>query len=142
MFFLVVALTISLGIDISVLRGARNVALFRLKFLSILMVVFFTRSSLEVACVQLCRLLARLDLPIHVGKTEACEEYIKTAHNPKFSPVSRQTIARDLLKYFTEKHSKLNESHLRPPHVRPLAPEQPPHMSLEAWRRRRTMRLG
>lgn len=65
--------------------------------------------SAEVARVQLVRLLARLDLPLRLGETEAWEEYIKTAHNPRYTTVSRQTTARDLLKYFTDKRDALIE---------------------------------
>jgi hypothetical protein len=45
----------------------------------------------EVARVQLVRLLARLDLPLSIGETEAWEDYIRTAHNPRFKIVSKQT---------------------------------------------------
>jgi hypothetical protein len=66
--------------------------------------------STEVARVQLVRLLARLDLPLILGETEAWEEYIKTVHNPRYKTVSRQTTTRDLLKYFTDKRDNLIES--------------------------------
>jgi hypothetical protein len=66
--------------------------------------------SAEVARVQLVRLLARLDLPLILGETEAWEEYIKTAHNPMYKIVSRQTTTRDLLKYFTDKRDNPIES--------------------------------
>jgi len=55
-----------------------------------------------VARTQLVRLFARLDVPISMGESEAFEEFIKTAHNPKYARVSRQTTARDIVKYFTE----------------------------------------
>jgi hypothetical protein len=42
-----------------------------------------------VARIELCRLIARLDLPLGIGD-------IKRAHNPLFSKVSRQTTTRDL----------------------------------------------
>ena len=38
---------------------------------------------------ELCRLIARLDLPLGVGDTQAWEDYIKNAHNPTFEKVSR-----------------------------------------------------
>jgi hypothetical protein len=38
----------------------------------------------------LCRLIARLDLPLNIGATDAFEEYIRFAHNPRFQRVSRQ----------------------------------------------------
>jgi hypothetical protein len=66
--------------------------------------------SAEVARVQLVRLLARLKLPLILGETEAWEEYIKTAHNPRYKTVSRQTTTRDLLKYFIDKRDNLIES--------------------------------
>ena len=55
-----------------------------------------------VARTQLVRLLARLDVPISSEELYAFEEYIRTAHNPKFVSVSRQTTTRDMLKYFTD----------------------------------------
>jgi hypothetical protein len=63
--------------------------------------------SVDVARVQLCRMIARLDLPICIDESEAFEEYIKFAHNPRFSVVSRQTISRDFTKYFTDCRAKL-----------------------------------
>ena len=62
-----------------------------------------------VARTQLVRLLARLDVSISVGESDAFEEYIRIAHNPKFVPVSRQTTTRDIEKYFTECKAKLVE---------------------------------
>jgi hypothetical protein len=49
-----------------------------------------------VARTELCRLIARLDLPLGIGDTQVWEDYIKRAHNPLFSKVSRQTTTRDL----------------------------------------------
>jgi hypothetical protein len=66
--------------------------------------------SSEVARVQLVRLLARLDLPLRLGETEAWEEYIRIAHNPRFKVVSKQTTGRDLLKYFNGKRDALIET--------------------------------
>ncbi|RLN34361.1 uncharacterized protein C2845_PM03G34450 [Panicum miliaceum] len=40
-----------------------------------------------VARTQLVRLIARLDVPISMGESEAFEEYIKIAHNPKYASV-------------------------------------------------------
>ena len=65
--------------------------------------------SADVARVQLCCLIARLDLPLYFGESEAFEEYIKTAHNPRHVNVSRQTTTRDIEKYFKEQHAKLAE---------------------------------
>ena len=41
-----------------------------------------------VARTELVRLLGRLDVPISMGETDAFEEYIRTAHNSKYVPVS------------------------------------------------------
>ncbi|WVZ77496.1 hypothetical protein U9M48_025355 [Paspalum notatum var. saurae] len=65
--------------------------------------------SADVARVQLCRLIARLDLPLCFGESEAFVVYIKTAHNPRHVNVSRQTTTRDIEKYFKEQHAKLAE---------------------------------
>jgi hypothetical protein len=37
-------------------------------------------------------MLARLDLPLLIGETDAFKDYIKTAHNPAFAPVSKQLL--------------------------------------------------
>jgi hypothetical protein len=58
----------------------------------------------------LCRLIARLDLPLGIGETQAWEDYIAHAHNPRFTEVSRQTTTRDLLKLFTERRNVLINS--------------------------------
>jgi hypothetical protein len=46
----------------------------------------------------LCRLIARLDLSLCFGETDAFEDYIKTTYNPRFCHISRQTISRDFAK--------------------------------------------
>lgn len=63
----------------------------------------------EVARTQLCHLISRLDLPICLGETDAFEEYIRIAHNPRFVSVSRQTTTRDLVKYYADCRAKLVE---------------------------------
>ena len=63
-----------------------------------------------VARPQLVRLLARLDVPVSLGESDAFEEYIRTAHNPKYVSVSRQTTTRYMLKYFTDCKAKLVET--------------------------------
>ena len=63
-----------------------------------------------VARTELVRLLARLDVPINMGETDAFEEYIRTAHNPKYVPVSRQTTTRDMVNFFTDRKAKLVEN--------------------------------
>jgi hypothetical protein len=35
----------------------------------------------DVARLELCHLIARLDLPLCIGETDAFEEYIQRAHN-------------------------------------------------------------
>ena len=42
-----------------------------------------------VARTELCRLIARLDLPLGIGETQAWEDYITRAHNSHFAKVSR-----------------------------------------------------
>ena len=63
-----------------------------------------------VARTELVRLLARLDVSINMGETEAFEVYIRTAHNPKYVPVSKQTTTRDMVKFFTDRKAKLVEN--------------------------------
>ena len=58
---------------------------------------------------ELCRLLARVDVPISFGESAAFEEYICNAHNPKFQAVSTQTTTRDLAKMFSDRKAKLVE---------------------------------
>ncbi|WVZ96770.1 hypothetical protein U9M48_042369 [Paspalum notatum var. saurae] len=64
----------------------------------------------DVACSEMCRLISRLDLPICIAESAAFEEYIRKAHNPRFTFVSRQTTTRDITKYFADHHAKLVES--------------------------------
>lgn len=52
--------------------------------------------SHQVARTQLVRLLTRLNVPISLGESDAFEEYIKIAHNPRFVRVSRQNTTRDI----------------------------------------------
>ena len=61
----------------------------------------------DVARVELVHMLARLDLPLMTGETEAFKDYIKKAHNPAFNPVSKQTTGRDLFKLFDGERAKL-----------------------------------
>jgi hypothetical protein len=55
-------------------------------------------------------LLARIDLPLSHGETNAFEEYIRIAHNPKFTRVSRQITTRDFCKYFMSQRDQLIQS--------------------------------
>jgi len=63
-----------------------------------------------LARTELCRLIARLDLPLGIGETQAWEDYIKRAHNPLFEKVSRQTTTRDMCKLFDEQRAMLMKS--------------------------------
>jgi len=56
----------------------------------------------DVARTELCRLIARLDLPLGIGAYDAFVDYIKRAHNPRYVPVSRQTTSRDFVKNFNQ----------------------------------------
>ena len=66
--------------------------------------------SSSVARVELCRLIAREDLPLSFGESDAFQEYIARAHNPRFVKSSRQTTARDLVKHYNDRVEKLIES--------------------------------
>jgi len=48
-------------------------------------------------------LIARLDLPLAIADTDAWDDYIQRAHNPRCNRVSRFTTARDLSKLYNEK---------------------------------------
>ena len=63
-----------------------------------------------VARTELCQLIARLDLPLGIGETQAWEDYITRAHNPQFVKVSRQTTTRDLGKLFADRRDVLMKS--------------------------------
>jgi hypothetical protein len=58
--------------------------------------------SPEVAHVELCRLIARLDLPLGIGAYDAFVDYIRHAHNPRYAPVCRQTTTKDFVKHFNQ----------------------------------------
>jgi hypothetical protein len=60
-----------------------------------------------IARTELCRLIARLDLPLGIGETQAWSDYIKNAHNPLFKSVCRQTTTRDLAKLYAEQREML-----------------------------------
>ena len=64
----------------------------------------------DIARSELYRLIARLDMPLGIGETEAQKEYIVRAHNPMFVKVSRQTTTRDLSKMFTKRRNILKNS--------------------------------
>ena len=66
--------------------------------------------SADVARTELCRLIAREDLPLWFGESDAFQEYITRAHNPRFVKCSRQTTARDLIKLYNERMQKLVET--------------------------------
>jgi hypothetical protein len=60
-----------------------------------------------VARIELCRLIARLDLPLGIGETQSWSDYIENAHNPLFKGVSRQTTTRDMAKLYEEQRAML-----------------------------------
>ncbi|WVZ98963.1 LOW QUALITY PROTEIN: hypothetical protein U9M48_044333 [Paspalum notatum var. saurae] len=59
------------------------------------------------AWTELCRLIARDDLPLWHGSTDAFQDYINRAHNPRFVHVSRQTTARDMVKLYNDCKKRL-----------------------------------
>jgi hypothetical protein len=59
--------------------------------------------SPAVARTELCRLVARVDLPLGFGASPEFEEYIRIAHNPRFERVSRTTTTSDIDAYFLTK---------------------------------------
>jgi len=59
-----------------------------------------------VARSKLCRLIVRLDLPLGIDETDAFENYIVHAHNPRFVKSSRRTTTRDLGKLFNERREQ------------------------------------
>jgi hypothetical protein len=63
----------------------------------------------EVARDALCHLIAHNDLPLGFGETPGFVNYIRTAHNPNFIPVSRQTTSRDMKKLNKNALQKLKE---------------------------------
>ncbi|KAJ1278828.1 hypothetical protein BS78_04G108900 [Paspalum vaginatum] len=65
--------------------------------------------SPKVARIELCRLIAREDLPLWFGGSDAFQEYINNAHNAKFVKTSRQTTARDLIKLYNDRNGKAKE---------------------------------
>jgi hypothetical protein len=52
---------------------------------------------------QMCRSIAKLDLPLNFSESPAFEEYIRLPHNPVFKKVSRQTTSRDFVKFFNDR---------------------------------------
>jgi hypothetical protein len=60
-----------------------------------------------IARTELCCLIARRDLPLGIGETQAWSDYIKNAHNPLFKPISRQTTTRDLAKLYAKQRDML-----------------------------------
>ena len=51
---------------------------------------------------QMCRLIARLHLPLSFAESPAFDEYIRLSHNHVFKKVSRQTTSRDFLMFFND----------------------------------------
>jgi hypothetical protein len=63
--------------------------------------------SPPVARTELFRLIAKEDLPLWFRESDAFQEYISNAHNPKFVKSSRQTTARDMVKLYNDRVVKL-----------------------------------
>ena len=55
-------------------------------------------------------MIARLDLPLGIGDSQAWEDYITHAHNSRFAKVSRQSTTRYLGKLFADRHNVLMKS--------------------------------
>jgi hypothetical protein len=51
----------------------------------------------EVAHVELCHLIARLDLSLGIGAYDAFVDYIRCAHNPRYALICTQTTTKDFL---------------------------------------------
>jgi hypothetical protein len=54
-------------------------------------------------------LIARLDLPLNIGKQHAWKDYIRTAFNPNYKHVSRQTTTRDVEALFYLKQADVKQ---------------------------------
>jgi hypothetical protein len=52
---------------------------------------------------QMCRFIARLDLPLNFAESPSFEEYIRLSHNSIFKKVSRQTTSRDFVKFISDR---------------------------------------
>jgi hypothetical protein len=63
----------------------------------------------QVARIELCRLIARLHLSLGIADSDAWDDYIHHAHNPKYVRVSRFTTDRDLIKLYNEKLNNLKD---------------------------------
>jgi hypothetical protein len=63
----------------------------------------------QVAKTELCRLIAILDLPLGIADTDAWDNYIQHADNPRYVRVSRFTTAKDLAKLYNEKLKNLKD---------------------------------
>jgi hypothetical protein len=63
----------------------------------------------DVARIELCRLIARLDLPLGIGACDAFVEYIRHAHNPRYNHVCRQATTTDFVKHFNQTRTLMME---------------------------------
>jgi hypothetical protein len=81
---------------------------FQLKYISDGSVSHWEHSP-SVTRTELCRLIARLDLPLCFGESSVFQEYITRSHNPRFIKSSRQTTARDLIRLFNDRVELLIE---------------------------------
>lgn len=60
-----------------------------------------------LARTKLCCLIARLGLSLCFGETNAFQNYIRRAQNPKFVKSSRQTTDRDLIRIYNDRAKQL-----------------------------------
>jgi hypothetical protein len=63
----------------------------------------------QVARTELCRLIARHDLPLGIADIDASDDYIHRAHNPRYVRVCRLTTAKDLVKLYNKKLKNLKD---------------------------------
>jgi hypothetical protein len=63
----------------------------------------------DVARIELCHLIARLDLPLGIGAYDAFVEYIRRAHNHRYNPVCRQTTTTYFVTHFNQTRTLMME---------------------------------
>jgi hypothetical protein len=63
----------------------------------------------DVAHIELCRLIVRLDLSLGIGAYDAFVVYIRRAHNPRYNLVCRQTTTTNFVKYFNQTRTLMME---------------------------------
>jgi hypothetical protein len=63
----------------------------------------------DVARIELCHLIARLELPLGIDAYDAFVEYIRCAHNPRYNLVCRQTTTTYFVKHFNQTRTLMME---------------------------------